>query len=153
MNGEVYIKNKKAGFDFELLDKYTAGIVLQGTEIKSLRQGRASLVDSYCYFIEGELWIKSMNIPVYFYGTYSNHIPTRDRKLLLNKKELRKLQRAVKEPGFSIVPTAIFINDKGLAKVNISLAKGKKEFDKRESIKEAEDKRIMDRARKYRSTK
>ncbi|MCQ2369353.1 MAG: SsrA-binding protein SmpB [Paludibacteraceae bacterium] len=149
MNGEVYIKNKKAGFDFELLDKYTAGIVLQGTEIKSLRQGRASLVDSFCYFIGGELWIKSMNIPVYFYGTYNNHIPTRDRKLLLNKKELRKLQRAVKEPGFSIVPTALFINDKGLAKVNIALAKGKKEFDKRESIKEAEDKRIMDRARKW----
>ncbi len=153
MNGEVYIKNKKAGFDFELLDKYTAGIVLQGTEIKSLRQGRASLVDSFCYFIGSELWIKSMNIPVYFYGTYSNHIPTRDRKLLLNKKELRKLQRAVKEPGFSIVPTAIFINDKGLAKVNIALAKGKKEFDKRESIKEAEDKKAMDRARKYRGTK
>ena len=149
MNGEVYIKNKKAGFDFELLDTYTAGIVLQGTEIKSLRQGRASLVDAYCYFIDGELWVKSMNIPVYFYGTYSNHIPTRDRKLLLNKKELRKLQRSVKEPGFSIVPTAIFINDKGLAKLNIALAKGKKEFDKRESIREAEDKRIMDRARKW----
>lgn len=148
MNGEVYIKNKKAGFDFELLDKYTAGIVLQGTEIKSLRQGRASLVDAYCYFIGNELWVKCMNIPLYFYGTYSNHIPTRDRKLLLNKKELRKLQRAVKEPGYSIVPTALFINEKGLAKLNIALAKGKKEFDKRESIKEAEDKKAMDRARK-----
>ncbi|MCQ2350906.1 MAG: SsrA-binding protein SmpB [Paludibacteraceae bacterium] len=146
VKSEVYIKNKKAGFDYALLDKYTAGIVLQGTEIKSLRGGRASLVDSFCFFVNGELWIKNMNIPVYFYGTYSNHIPTRDRKLLLNKKELRKLQRAVKEPGFSIVPTAIFINEKGYAKVDIALAKGKKEFDKRESIKEAEDKRAMDRA-------
>ncbi len=148
MQTNVYIKNKKASFDYALLDKYTAGIVLTGTEIKSLRGGRASLVDSFCFFNRGELWIKNMNIPAYFYGTYSNHLPLRDRKLLLTKKELRKLSLKVKEPGYSIIPTAIFINDKGLAKVDISLAKGKKEFDKRQSIKDAEDKRSMDRARK-----
>ena len=148
MQTNVYIKNKKASFDYALLGKYTAGIVLTGTEIKSLRGGRASLVDAFCYFNGGELWIKSMNIPVYFYGTYSNHVPMRDRKLLLTKKELRKLQQKVKEPGYSIIPTAVFINDRGLAKVDIALAKGKKEFDKRQSIKDAEDRRSMDRARK-----
>lgn len=148
MLSNVHIKNKKASFDYALLDKYTAGIVLQGTEIKSLREGRASLVDSYCMFIDGELWVKSLNIPVYFYGTYNNHAPMRDRKLLLTKKELKKLQQKSKEPGFSIIPTSLFINDKGLAKIDIALAKGKKEFDKRQSIKDAEDKRTLDRARK-----
>lgn len=148
MKADLYIKNKKASFDYELLDKYTAGIVLQGTEIKSLRDGRASLVDAYCFFIDGELWVKSMNIPVYFYGTYNNHAPMRDRKLLLTKKELKKLENKSKAPGFSIVPTAIFINEKGLAKVDIALAKGKKEFDKRQSIKDAETKREVDRAKK-----
>ena len=131
MQTNVYIKNKKASFDYALLDKYTAGIVLTGTEIKSLRGGRASLVDAFCYFNGGELWIKSMNIPVYFYGTYSNHVPMRDRKLLLTKKELRKLQQKVKEPGYSIIPTAVFINDRGFAKVDIALAKGKKEISSR----------------------
>lgn len=148
MQTNIYIKNRKASFDYLLLDKYTAGIVLTGTEIKSLRGGRASLVDAFCYFVNGELWLKSMNIPVYFYGTYSNHAPMRDRKLLLTKKELKKLSQKVKEPGFSIIPTALFINEKGLAKVDIALAKGKKEFDKRQSLKDAEDKRSMDRARK-----
>jgi len=148
MHTNVYIKNKKASFDYALLDKYTAGIALQGTEIKSLREGRASLVDSYCIFINGELWVKSMNIPVYFYGTYNNHPPMRDRKLLLTKKELGKLEQKSKDPGFSIIPTALFINEKGYAKVDIALAKGKKEFDKRQSIKDAEDKRSMDRAKK-----
>lgn len=148
MKQNIYIKNKKASFDYALLDKYTAGIVLQGTEIKSLREGRASLVDAYCFFIDGELWVKSMNIPVYFYGTYNNHLPMRDRKLLLTKKELRKLEGKIKSPGFSIVPTAIFINDKGLAKVDIALAKGKKEFDKRQTIKDNETKRELDRVKK-----
>ncbi len=148
MKTNVYIKNKKASFDYALIDNYTAGIVLQGTEIKSLRDGRASLIDAYCIFIDGELWVKSMNIPTYFYGTYSNHIPTRDRKLLLNKKELRKLESKVKTPGFSIIPTAVFINERGLAKVDIALAKGKKEFDKRQTIKDNETKRELDRVRK-----
>lgn len=148
MKQNIYIKNKKASFDYALLDKYTAGIVLQGTEIKSLREGRASLVDAYCFFIDGELWVKSLNIPVYFYGTYNNHLPMRDRKLLLTKKELRKLEGKIKSPGFSIVPTAIFINDKGLAKVDIALAKGKKEFDKRQTIKDNETKRELDRVKK-----
>jgi len=148
MKQNIYIKNKKASFDYALLDKYTAGIVLQGTEIKSLREGRASLVDAYCFFIDGELWVKSLNIPVYFYGTYNNHLPMRDRKLLLTKKELRKLEGKIKSPGFSIVPTAIFINEKGLAKVDIALAKGKKEFDKRQTIKDNETKRELDRVKK-----
>ena len=148
MKQNVYIKNKKASFDYALIDNYTAGIVLQGTEIKSLRDGRASLIDAYCIFIDGELWVKSMNIPTYFYGTYNNHIPTRDRKLLLNRKELRKLESKVKTPGFSIIPTAVFINERGLAKVDIALAKGKKEFDKRQTIKDNETKRELDRVRK-----
>ncbi|HPG55111.1 MAG: SsrA-binding protein SmpB [Paludibacteraceae bacterium] len=149
MDSKIYIKNKRASFDYELLDKYTAGIVLVGTEIKSIRMGKASLVDSYCYFDKGELWIRSMNITAYFYGSYNNHNPQRDRKLLLSKKELRKLERGVKDPGVSIIPTALFINEKGLAKVNIALAKGKKEYDKRQSIKENEDKRKMAQASQH----
>ncbi|MBQ3771864.1 MAG: SsrA-binding protein SmpB [Bacteroidaceae bacterium] len=140
---EVNIKNRRASFDFEFVDTYTAGIVLTGTEIKSIRLGKASLVDTFCYFNNGELWVKNMNISEYFYGSYNNHNARRERKLLLNKKELRNLQEECKNPGFTIVPIRMFINDKGLCKVVVALARGKKEFDKRQSIKEREDKRAM----------
>ena len=142
----VNIKNKRATFDYELVDTYTAGIVLTGTEIKSIRLGKASLVDTFCYFANGELWVKNMHIAEYFYGTYNNHSTRRDRKLLLTRKELEKIQKLSKESGFSIVPTRLLINDRGLAKLVIAVAKGKKIYDKRESIKEREDKRQMDRA-------
>ena len=122
--------------------------MLVGTEIKSIRLGKASLVDTFCYFNDGELWVKGMNISEYFYGTYNNHLPRRDRKLLLNKRELAKLRRQTKETGFTIVPTKLFLNEKGLAKLEIAVAKGKKEYDKRESLKEKDDKRQMDRAMK-----
>ncbi len=141
----INIKNKKASFDYEFVDTYTAGIVLTGTEIKSIRLGKASLVDTYCYFINGELWVKNMHISEYFYGSYNNHNPRRERKLLLSKKELRNLQNGEKHPGFTIVPTRLFINEKGLAKLVIALAKGKKQYDKRQSLKEKDDKREMDR--------
>ena len=143
---QVNIKNKRASFDYELLDTYQAGIVLTGTEIKSIRRGKASLVDTFCFFNNGELWVKNMYIAEYFYGTYNNHQARRDRKLLLTKKELQKIQRLSKESGFSVIPTKIYISDKGLAKIIVAVAKGKKVYDKRESIKEREDKRQMDRA-------
>ncbi|MFA5650139.1 MAG: SsrA-binding protein SmpB [Proteiniphilum sp.] len=141
----INIRNKRASFDYELLDTFTAGIVLTGTEIKSIRQGKASLVDTYCLFERGELWVRNMYIAEYFYGTYNNHSARRDRKLLLNKIELRKLTRLTKETGFTIIPVRLFINEKGLAKLVIAVAKGKKEYDKRQSIREKEDKRAMDR--------
>ncbi len=141
----VNIKNKRATFDYELVDTYTAGIVLTGTEIKSIRMGKASLVDTFCFFSRGEMWVKNMHIAEYFYGSYNNHSARRDRKLLLSRKELRKLERATKETGFTLVPVRLFINEKGLAKVVIALAKGKKEYDKRESLKEKDDRREMDR--------
>ncbi len=142
----INIKNKRASFDFEFIDTFTAGIVLTGTEIKSIRLGKASLVDTFCYFNNGELWVKNMNITHYSYGSYNNHVERRERKLLLNKKELRSLEADAKSPGFTIVPVRLFINEKGLAKLVIALAKGKKEYDKRQSLKEKEDKREMDRA-------
>ena len=141
----INIRNKRATFDYELLETYTAGIVLTGTEIKSIRLGKASLVDSYCLFENNELWIKNMNITAYFYGSYNNHEARRDRKLLLNRNEMRKIIRLTKETGFTIIPTRLFINDKGLAKVVIAVAKGKKSHDKRQSLREKEDKRSMDR--------
>lgn len=146
---DINIRNKRATFDFELLESFTAGIILTGTEIKSIRLGKASLVDTFCYLEKGELWIKNMYIAEYFYGSYNNHNARRDRKLLLQKKELRKIDRLVKETGFTLVPTKLFINDRGLAKINISVAKGKKQYDKRQSIKEKDDKRMMDRAMKH----
>lgn len=149
-NNNVNIKNKKASFDYELIDTYTAGIVLTGTEIKSIRQSKASLVDTYCSIIHGELWVKNMHIAEYFYGSYNNHVARRDRKLLLTAKEIRKLAQESKNPGFTIVPTRLFINEKGLAKLVIALAKGKHEYDKRNSIRENEDRREMDRAFKSR---
>ena len=141
----VNIKNKRATFDFEILDTFTAGIVLTGTEIKSIRLGKAGLTDSFCYENNGEIWIKNMYIGEYFYGSYNNHTSRRDRKLLLNKKEIREIGKASKDSGFSIVPLRVFINERGLAKVVIALAKGKKEYDNRQSIKAKEDKREMDR--------
>lgn len=145
---QIVIKNKRATFDYELIDLYTAGIVLVGTEIKSLRLGKASLVDSYCYFHKGELWLKNANISEYQYGSYNNHVARRDRKLLLNRKELRKLQEYVQTPGVTIVATKLFINERGLAKVVIAPARGKKLYDKRASLKARDDRREMDRAMK-----
>ncbi|MBR5150707.1 MAG: SsrA-binding protein [Bacteroidaceae bacterium] len=144
----INIKNKRATFDYVITDTYTAGIVLTGTEIKSIRLGKASLVDTYCMFIGEEMWVKNMYVAEYFYGSYNNHTARRDRKLLLERRELRKLKQSVKNPGFTIVPTRLFINEKGLAKLVIGLARGKHEYDKRDSIKERDDKREMDRIRK-----
>lgn len=144
----VLIKNKRAGFDYEILERYIAGIQLYGTEIKSIRDGKAGLADTYCIFVQGELWVKNMHIATYFFGTYNNHDVKRDRKLLLTAKELNKLEKKTKETGFTIIPTRLFINDKGLAKLEIGLARGKKNYDKRESIREKEDKRNIDRAMK-----
>lgn len=141
----INIKNKKASFDYAFVETYTAGIVLTGTEIKSIRLGKASLVDTYCVFYGNELWVKNMNVAEYFYGSYNNHAARRDRKLLLNRKELRELQHASTSPGFTIVPVRLFINEKGLAKLVVALAKGKKEYDKREALKEKADRREMDR--------
>lgn len=143
---DITIKNKRATFDYEILDRFTAGIQLFGTEIKSIRDGKASLTETYCTFLGDELWVKNMNISTYFFGTYNNHEPRRDRKLLLTKKELSKLMRATKETGNTIVPIKMFINEKGLAKIDIGLARGKKTYDKRQSLKEKDDKREMDRA-------
>lgn len=142
----IEIKNRRAGFEFEFLENFTAGIVLSGTEIKSIREGKASLVDSYCYFVGTELFVKNMNVAEYWWGSaFSRQDPRRDRKLLLTKKELRKLQRAVKEKGLTIVATRLFISENGYAKLNISLARGKREFDKRESIKEKDMRRERER--------
>ena len=141
----VNIKNKRATFDYELVELFTAGMVLTGTEIKSIRLGKASLVDTYCLIERGEMWVRNMHITEYFYGSYNNHVARRDRKLLLNKKELQKLVRLTKETGFTIIPVRLFLNEKGLAKLVIAVAKGKKQYDKRQSLKEKEDKRDMDR--------
>jgi len=142
----IVIKNKKASFDYELIESFVAGIVLTGTEIKSIRLGKASLVDTYCTFVQGELWMKNMNISEYFYGTYNNHSARRDRKLLLNRKELKKIERLSETTGFTIVPTKLFLNEKGLVKVVIAVAKGKKAYDKRQSLRDRDDKRDLDRA-------
>ena len=147
---KINIRNKRATFDYEILEEYVAGIVLVGTEIKSIRAGKASLTDSFCYFDKGELWIRGVNIAEYGWGTCNNHVPRRDRKLLLNKKEIHNLQNETRSPGFTIVPLKMFISEKGLAKVIIGLCRGKKEYDKRASLKEKQDKREMDRAYKSR---
>ena len=141
----INIKNRRAAHDYELVDTYNAGIVLTGTEIKSIRRGKASLVDTYCFFTQGELWVKNMHIAHYFEGSYNNHVTNRDRKLLLNRKELRNLERDTKNPGYTIVPTLLYIDDNGRAKLQIALAKGKREYDKRQTLKEKEDRREMDR--------
>lgn len=144
----VQIKNKKASFEYFFMETFTAGIVLTGTEIKSIRMGKASLVDTFCFINNGEIWVKGMNISPYFYGSFNNHEAKRDRKLLLNKREIHKLQEATKQIGYTIVPTLVFIDKNGRAKMDIALAKGKKEFDKRQTLKEKEDRREMDRAMK-----
>ncbi len=141
----INIKNRRATFDYEIIEEWIAGIVLTGTEIKSLRLGKASLTESYCYFSNGELWLRGLNISLYHWGTYNNHQPKRDRKLLLNKKELRKLERASQDVGLTIVALRLFINERGLAKVVIGLARGRKSYDKREYIKEKDAKREIDR--------
>lgn len=145
----VQIRNKKASFEYYFVDTYTAGIVLTGTEIKSIRNGKASLVDSFCFINNGEIWVKGMNVSPYFYGSYANHVAKRDRKLLLNKREIRRLMEDTKAGGFTIVPVLLFIDDKGRAKLDIALARGKKEYDKRQTLKEKEDRREMDRAIKH----
>jgi SsrA-binding protein len=145
----VQIKNKRATFDYEVVETFEAGIVLTGTEIKSIRMSKASLVDTFCLVEHGEVWVKNMYVGEYFYGTYNNHSSRRDRKLLLNKKEIRKIDTAIRNSGFTVVPLRLFINNKGLAKLVIAIAKGKKEYDKRESIKERDDKREIDRAFKH----
>ncbi|HIS33375.1 MAG TPA: SsrA-binding protein [Candidatus Avirikenella pullistercoris] len=144
----INIKNKRAFFDYEIIDTYVAGIVLTGTEIKSIRLGKASLVDCYCYFHQGELYVRGMNVAEYHWGTYNNHQPKRDRKLLLNKKELNKIERALQDKGLTVVGLKLFLNEKGLAKLQIGIAKGRKNYDKREYIKEKDAKRELDRAMK-----
>ena len=142
---DINIKNKRATFDYLIGDTFTAGIVLTGTEIKSIRLGKASLVDTYCYIHNGEVWIKNMYIAEYFYGTYNNHMERRDRKLLLTKREIDKLEKANQIPGNTIVPLRLFISQKGYAKLVIGIGRGKKEYDKRQSIKDRDDKRALAR--------
>lgn len=145
MAGKISIKNKKASFEYFLIEKYIAGMVLTGTEIKSLRAGKANINDAYCAFVNGELYVRNMHIAEYEYGTYNNHEPKRERKLLLNKRELKKLLSKLNEKGLTLIPTFLFINERGLAKLEIALAKGKKLYDKRESLKEKDTQRDMDR--------
>ena len=147
MEKGISIKNKKASHEYLLLQDFTAGIQLSGTEIKSIRDGKASIVDAYCTFRGDELFVINMHIAEYIYGTYNNHEPKRDRKLLLTKRELKKLQTKVKEKGFTIIPTLLFINEKGLAKLAISLARGKHHYDKRETLKNKDIRREIDRGR------
>jgi SsrA-binding protein len=142
----VNIKNKKAAFEYFFIETFTAGIVLTGTEIKSIRAGKASLVDSYCFITNEEMWVRGMSVSPYFYGSYNNHEMKRDRKLLLTRREINRLQSATKQTGYTIVPLLVFIDENGRAKMDIALCKGKKAFDKRQTLKEKEDRREMDRA-------
>lgn len=142
---KISIKNRRAGFDYTFIEKFTAGIVLLGTEIKSIREGKASLVDSYCYFRNDELYIRSLNISIYTEGNLYNHEPTRERKLLLHKQELVKLRKKMQDKGLTIVPTVLFTSDSGYAKVEIAVAKGKKLYDKREDLKTKDLNREMNR--------
>ena len=146
---DINIKNRKASFEYHLLDKYIAGIQLTGTEIKSIRESKASIAEAYCIFINEEMWLKNMHIAEYAQGSYNNHAPKRDRKLLLNRQELNKLSRKL-DKGLTIIPTRLFINEKGFAKVEVALAQGKKLYDKREDIKKKETKRELDRSMKSR---
>jgi SsrA-binding protein len=145
---EINIKNKKAWHDFEIIDKYVAGIQLTGTEIKSIREGKASLVDAYCYFNQGELFVKGMHISEYDFGSIYNHFPKRDRKLLLTRRELGKLEKMVREKGLTLVALRIFIAGSRFAKLEIALARGKKEYDKREDMKKKDTRRELDRIMK-----
>ncbi|MEL7587916.1 MAG: SsrA-binding protein SmpB [Prolixibacteraceae bacterium] len=145
----INIKNKRAYFDYEILETFVAGIQLSGTEIKSIRSSKASVTEAYCRFAQNELYVVNMNISEYDFGNINNHVARRDRKLLLTKKELEKLQKKLKESGLTIIPLKMFINNRGLAKLEIGLAKGKKTFDKRETLKEKDAKRDIDRAMKF----
>ena len=144
-NNTINVKNRRATFDYEIVETFTAGIVLTGTEIKSIRQGKVGLTDTYCMVINGEVWVKNMYIAEYSFGSYNNHTTHRDRKVLLNRKEIRRIAKDNLQPGYSIVPLRLFINERGLAKLVIAIARGKKQYDKRQSIKEREDKRAIDR--------
>ncbi|AXT50098.1 SsrA-binding protein SmpB [Aquimarina sp. BL5] len=145
----INILNRKAKFEYEFLDKYTAGIKLVGTEIKAIREGKAGIAESFCEFHNnGELFVINMNIEEYSHATYFNHNPKSERKLLLNKQELKKLEKEVKNSGLTIIPTRLFVNDRGLAKLDIALARGKKLYDKRETIKDRDNKRTLDRIKK-----
>ena len=150
MQQNIEIKNKKAGFQYQITDKYTAGIGLTGTEVKSVREGKATINEAYCFFRKGELYIKNMHITEYQKGTHYNHEPTRTRKLLLKKRELKKLEAKVKEKGLTIIPILLFFSDTGYVKIEVGLAKGKKSFDKRESIKRKDIKRETERILKGR---
>ena len=149
MTNNIKIRNKRVSFEYFILERLVAGIQLSGTEIKSIRQGKVSLADSYCQFVEGELFVKEMHIAEYSMGTVYNHEPKRDRKLLLTKRELRKLENKTREKGFTIIPTLLFINEKGLAKLEIGLARGKHFYDKRDSLKKKDIQREIDRDAKY----
>jgi SsrA-binding protein len=140
----IDISNRRASFEYFFLETYTAGIVLTGTEIKSIRDGKVNLTDAYCFFQDDELIVHHLHISPYEKGTYANHNPTRDRKLLLTRRELKRLLVKLKDQGLTIIPTRLFINDKGLAKIEVALAKGKKLYDKRETIKERDQKRRND---------
>ena len=142
---KIEIRNKKASFEYEFIERFTAGIVLSGTEIKSIRAGKASLVDSYCYFSGTELYVKNMNVAEYWWGSYNRHDPRRDRNLLLTKRELRKLARSIKEKGMTVVPVKLFIADNGYAKLDIALARGKREYDKRQNIRDKDMRRERER--------
>ena len=144
----INIRNKRATFDYEILEEYVAGVVLVGTEIKSVRLGKVALTDSYCYFSDGELWIRGVKIAEYAWGTCNNHTPKRDRKLLLNRKELNKLERSLQDRGLTVVGLRLFLNERGLVKIVIGLAKGRKSYDKREYLKENDAKREMDKVMK-----
>ena len=146
---KINIKNRKAAFEYFFISRYNAGIVLSGTEIKSIRLRKASLVDTYCYIHNHEIWIKNMYIAPYSFGSFNNHSVRRDRKLLLNRKEIIKLEQQLKNPGHTVIALNLYINEKGLAKLEIALAKGKKIYDKRASLKEKDDQREMQRARKH----
>ena len=146
--GNIVIKNKKASHDYEFIEKFVAGIVLSGTEIKSIRLGKATLADSYCFFNNGELFIKGMHIAEYWWGNLNNHDPLRERKLLLTARELRKIERKIKESGLTIIVIKVFISGRGLAKAEIAISRGKKEYDKRETLKRKDASREMDWMRK-----
>lgn len=148
MANRINIKNKKVYHDYEILEKFVAGLQLQGTEIKSIRMGKVSLAESYCIFVNNELYVRSMQIADYAWASFNNHVPGRDRKLLLNRQELKKLQRKVRESGLTIVALRLFLSESGFAKLEIGLARGKKEYDKRETIKRKDAQRQMDRLHK-----
>ena len=145
----IRIRNKKAFFNYEIIEKYTAGIQLYGTEVKSIRNSKVSFTDAYCLFINNDLWLRGIHISEYAFGSYNNHVPKRDRKLLLNKKELIKIQKKTVEKSLSIIPLNIFFSASGFVKLEIGIGRGKKQFDKRETLKQKDSNRDMDRAMKY----